>query len=204
MPTGPFGDISKLDLKYLNTVNDAEIGSNIASAVQPRFAGQLGKIIAINHAQARQLSDTSIGTLYGGWYQYVKATTALARGDIVAWDVVANTGLTDYEVTHTIGATLEGYLAGIALNTVTSGNYGWIQVQGLAGVKYRATVTDKTAGNIVLQVTTTATADAIADATGTYISGGVKGLKNIIGAAYEAPVDAGVNLIVMKNFHLNW
>jgi len=204
MPTGPFGDIAKLDLKYLNTVNDPEVGSNIASAVQPRFGGQLGKLIAVNHAEAAMLSLASVGTLYGGWYQYVKAVTALARGDIVAWDVVANSGLTDYEVTHTITAPHEGYLAGIALNTVTINQYCWIQVQGLAGVKYRSSVTDKTAGNIVLQVTTTATADAIADATGTYISGGVKGLKNIIGAAYEAPTDSGVNLIVMKNFHLNW
>ena len=187
---------------YLNAINDPVIGSSVSGSAG--YPGLLGTIITLTHAEAAKHSLTTTGTLYGGEYQYVKATTALARGDIVAWDVVANTGLTDYEVTHTIGATLEGYLAGIALNTVSSGQYGWIQISGLAGVKYRATVTDKTAGNLVVQLTTTATADAIADSTGSYISGGTKGIKNIIGSAYDAPTDAGVNLIVMKNFHYNF
>lgn len=200
---GPLGNIAKIDGRFLNAVNDPEIGSAVVNPVQPLNSGQLGKFLVFSHELARKNSDLTIARLYGGVYQYVKAVTALVRGDIVAWDVVANNGLPDYEVTHTIGATLEGNLAGIALCTVASGNYCWIQVGGLAGVKFRASVTSKVAGNLVLQLTTTATADAIADATGTYVSGGVLGLKNIIGTAYEAPTDAGVNLVELKNIAFN-
>jgi len=49
-----------------------------------------------------------------------------------------------------------------------------------------------------MPVTTTATADAIADATGTYISGGVKGLKNIIGTAYDTPTDGGFKRVFLR------
>jgi hypothetical protein len=91
----------------------------------------------------------------------------------------------------------------VTLNAPTKGNFGIIQVGGIASVLFRASVTDKTAGNLVLQLTTTATADAIAESTGTYISGGVKGLKNIIGTAYEAPGDGAISRVWLKNLGLN-
>lgn len=200
---GMFIDTAKVDLSNLNDVNDAEVGSSIASAVQPRFGGMLGKIIALTHTQAALLSNSTIGTLYGGWYQYVKAATALARGDIVAWDVNANNGLTDYETTHTITLGHEGFLSGFALNTITINQYGWVQILGLATAKCAASVTDTTVGSIAVQLTTTATCDAIADATGSYIGGGAKGLKQIVGTWYEAPANGALKKLVMKGFPLN-
>lgn len=182
----------------LNTVNDVEPGALVADPVAPRFPGIVGKIWGLNKTNAALLSDTTVGILYGGVYQYVKAATALARGEIVTWS-----DQTVYSVTHTNTSASEGGIAGIALGTVTSGRYCFIQIAGLASVLYRASVTDKTNGNIVLQLTTTATADAIAEGTGSYISGGVKGLKNIIGAAAEAPTDGGINLVWLKYMALN-
>jgi len=196
-------DTIKVDLGKLNLVNDAEVGSNIASAVQARFGGFLGSIVRLTHAEAAQLSSTAIGTLYGGEYQYVKATTALAIGDFCMWDVAANNGITDYEVTHTITLAGEGFQAGFALNTVTAGNYGWIQRAGLATVRCAASVTTTTIGNIAVQLTTTATVDAIADATGSWIGGGAKGLKNIVGAFYDAPANGALKRVVLKNLVLN-
>lgn len=192
---------------YLNTANDSIQGQSVQPDALWGYGGLLGKIVQLDGASAAKYSDTSVSTLAGGFYQYVKAATALVKGDVVAWTAVGASppGEENFQVTHTLTAPLEGQIAGVALGTVTSGNYGWIQVGmgGLAWVNYRATVTDKTAGNLVLQLTTTATADAIADATGTYISGGVKGLKNIIGTAYDTPTDGGfkrINLRLPFNF----
>jgi hypothetical protein len=186
---------------FINTVNDVQPGALVADPVAPRFQGVLGKIFAVENAQAAQLSYTTTGTLRGGLYQYVKvkAAVTLVRGQIVFWD-----DLSLYQITNVASATLnEGQIAGVCLNVISASQYGFIQIGGLASVLFRASVTDKTIGNLVLQLTTTNTADAIADATGTYISGGVKGLKNIIGTAAEAPTDAGVNLVNLKGITLN-
>jgi hypothetical protein len=183
---------------YLNASNDPEPGALVADPVSPRWRGILGKAFAVEKDEALARSLTTTGTLRGGCYQYVKAVTALARGQIVTWSDFAN-----FVVTSTNTAPLEGRIAGIALNTVAAGNYTFIQTWGLASVLYRATVTSKVDGNVVIQLTTTNTADAIADATGTYVSGGVLGIKNVIGQAAELPVDGGVNLVFLRCMALN-
>lgn len=187
----------------LNATNDSQAGGSFfPTAYAP--ASLIGSRLFLTHAEAAALSTTSIGTLYGGIYQYVKFVSAGVRGQIYSWDVVANTGITDFEVVLPSSLAIEGLLGGIGLCTVTAGNYGWLQVDGLAGVKYRATVTDKLAGNIVTQLTTTATADAIANSTGSWIGGGALGIKNIIGTAYELPTDGGVNLVMLRGLFQNY
>lgn len=201
MPILP-GNLATITTGFLDTVNDVGVMSQVAGDITERK--KLGQIYEFTNADAlRHSSVPATQRLYSGLYQYVKAASALARGQIVVWDTAANTGWTDFEVTSTISAPLEGFGFGIALGTVTSGRFCFIQVGGLANVLFRASVTNKTAGNIVLQLTTTNTADAIADATGTYISGGTLGLKNIIGTAYNAPTDGGVTLVMLKNNCLN-
>ena len=196
-------DTIKVDLGTLNSVDDVEVGASVASAVQPRFGGFLGSIVRLSHAQALIMSLTSVGTLYGGEYQYVKFSAAAAIGDYCMWDVAANNGITDYEVTATTTLEGEGFGAGFALRTMTAGRYGWLQRAGLASARCAASVTTTTIGNIAVQLTTTATIDAIADATGSFIGGGAKGLKNIVGAWYDAPANGGLKRLVMKGFFLN-
>jgi hypothetical protein len=166
------------------------------------FQGQLGKIAAYSHSLASQMSKSTVGTLYGGLYQCVKFLSTMsatpARGQICIWQDALN-----YVVTCDATAPTEGALAGVLINAPTKGQYGIIQVGGLASVLFRASVTSKVSGNLVLQLTTTNTADAIADATGTYITGGVLGLKNIIGTAYEAPTDGGITRVWLRNLPLN-
>lgn len=189
--------------QQLNKVNDATIGGAFyPSSLAP--TSLLGTRLVLTHAEAAALSDTSVGMLYGGIYQYVKFSTAGVRGQIYSWDVVANTGPTSYAVVTPTSLAIEGLIAGVALNTVTVNQYGWLQVDGLAGVLYRSSVTDATAGNIVTQLTTTATADAIANATGTWIAGGALGLKNVIGTAYELPVNSLVKLVMLRGIFQNY
>lgn len=184
---------------FLNNEDNAYQGGSQGLAGVP---GQLGLIVAATTAQALALSKTSVGTLYGGLYQVVQfkstSTTAPARGGLCFWSTRGS-----YIVTPDATAATETELAGVYVNAPTKGNYGIIQVGGLASVLFRASVTNKTAGNICLQLTTTNTADAILDATGTYVSGGVLGIKNIIGSCVAAPSDGGVTTVSLKNIGLN-
>jgi len=200
MPILP-GNLAKITTGYLDTVNDIGVMSQVAGDITER--NKLGQLYAFTNADALRHSSAAATRLYGGLYQYVKAGTALTKGQIVQWDTAANLGWTAFQVTSTVTAPAEGFGYGIACSTVTINRYAFIQVSGLANVLYRASVTSKVLGNIVIQLTTTATADAIADATGTYISGGALGLKNLIGTAYTIPVDGAIGLVMLKNNCIN-
>lgn len=189
---------------FLNAVNDAAIGGGPADALGQGLAdGQLGVIVGYDRDQISRAYDNSVGVLYAGLYQYVKflssSTASNARGQIVFWS-----DFDDYVVTPDATAATEGWIAGITLNAVTKGRYGWIQVGGLATVLYRAAVTDTTNGDLVFQLTTTNTADALADATGTFISGGAKGLKSLLGIAVEAPANGALKLVQLRYIALNY
>lgn len=185
---------------FLNNEDNASQGGDAGLAGVP---GQLGQVYAATFADALRLSKTSIGTLYGGLYQVVKfkstSSTAPARGGLCFWEAPGTT----YTVTPDTSAVLETNIAGVYVNAPTKGNYGIIQVGGLASVLFRASVTSNQASDIVVQLTTTNTADAIADATGSWISGGVKGLKNIIGSAFAAPSNGAISTVLLKGLPLN-
>lgn len=185
---------------YLNNEDIASAAFN--DLAYPR--GQLGRLVSYNDAMAYKLSAApSTTTLYHGLYQVVNfksgSTASNAKGQAVFWNDRAN-----FIVTPDAAAATEADFAGIALNAVTKGNYGVIQVAGKCTVLYRASVTDTTAQDLILQLTTTATFDAIADATGTYISGGVKGIKNIVGVALEAPANGALKLASIWPRNLNF
>lgn len=185
---------------FLNVEDTSSQGGYSGQAGVP---GDLGHIAAYNRVFALQLSKTATGTCYAGLYQKVQfkstSTATPARGSAYFWSDRAN-----FIVTPDGTSAAEGDFAGVGLLANTKGNFGVIQIAGKASVLFRATVTDKTNGNIILQLTTTNTFDAIAESTGTYISGGVKGLKNIVGTALEAPTDGGVNLISLRLINPNF
>lgn len=179
----------------LNSGSFATIG-NDTTGIGQRYPGMLGQTVVLDRTGALKSSYTTTGTLYEGVYQLVKATSALAKGDIVFWDTLANNGVGDFEVTHTVTAPAV-FKAGIALCTVTSGEYCWIQIAGLASVKFRASVTDKTLGNLVVQTSLTAAdADALADA-GAVATAGV--IKQLVGIAYELPADGGTTRVLLSD-----
>jgi len=110
-------------------------------------SGQLGVNLVLSTDDARKLSSPSVGTLFGGTYKLIRlaagAATASARGMLAFWDTSVGDNL--YQVTN--NETSNGgvvLIAGVFLNTITQGNYGWIQVAGKASCKCRATVTAAT------------------------------------------------------------
>lgn len=184
-----FKQISRVTTGLLNTVNDAVAGGSVASGTGANpYAGQLGAIAYFGPSTIRY--DSSIGTLYEGWYQYVQflstSSASNARGQFVFWN-----DLTNFIVTP--DAT-DGQHAGVTLNVITKGNYGWIQISGLASVLFRSSITKATPAVKDLVVTTSGanTADILADATN--LTSPL--YKRVVGvAASTAPVGGAISLV---------
>ena len=152
--TGVSNQSPRITTGFLNTVNDPAPGVPVSTAqisgsiVQP-YGGQLGGKLYLSADDAKKLSSSDVGTLYGGVYMYVRlSASAVAanaiRGRIVVWDLTAAED--QYQVTTDLTQN-ESYplYAGVALNppatttagqtgqpqnTLTPGNYGFIQIAG--------------------------------------------------------------------------
>lgn len=148
--------------RFLNDVNDANSGGTIVSlpaGVQSPAVSQTipGDRIVLDDTTAVALSDTSVGTLFGGIYMYVgtlsSATQAIARGAaafIRAADMPsALTGL--YQVTsdQQPTAAIPTFFVGVFIDALTKGNFGWIQIGGIASCLFDSAITAAAVGNPV-------------------------------------------------------
>lgn len=120
--------------------------SALAGGLVSSYAGQVGTRLILSAEDAGKFSNTANGTLYGGVYCYVKTNAAaanIARGRLAFWDLTVSEA--SYQVhqdeTQNGGVPL---IAGVFLNAITPGNYGWIQISGRATLQSRATVTAAT------------------------------------------------------------
>lgn len=152
----------QLTARFLNDVNDAVSGGIVVSvpAGAPSAqtsATQPGDRIVLDDATALALSDTTIGTLLGGVYMYVKQTAVTrlaARGGVAFFKTAdlgtaANAGYNVYSDPDP-SAAVPTHIAGIYINVITSGNYGWIQVAGAASVQFdNAALTSAADGQMV-------------------------------------------------------
>ena len=161
--------------------------------------GQLGANVFITTQELVNYTNPSgtIGTLYGGWYKYVKFKTTWSA-TLAAGQPLFYADYTDMlNQTVTADAAAAAIFAGFALcATTTKGNYWWIQTGGIATVLCKASsVTDGTAGDLAVQAgQTTATIDAYADAT----SLATAGLSKLIrGVFIEVPVAGALKRILM-------
>lgn len=200
MPAPFVSQIGRVTTGLLNTVNDTLVAqSSNTGTGQSRYNGQLGQRIALGPDEVKY--DSSVGTLYGGVYQYVRFksgdATVPAVGLLCFWDLAVNEDL--YQVT-TVEPTGTSRVAGVILNAVTGGNYGWIQVAGKATVKCIATLT--AAGAVGQSVftgaagvgTDNAKVDTIAAATAiTPLT-----LARFIGIAETAPSNGGLCIVRLK------
>lgn len=190
----------------INNVNVPTVGEiNAMFAAQGlsiNYGSQddLGKIICIAESQAADWSYSTNGTLYGGLYQLVQlssaATTANAVAGLAAFtlDGTSNAGAQGYVVTDESHADAVTLIAGVFLNTITPGNFGFIQIHGKATVKYRAAVTDATIGDVVIvQGAGTGVFDSLA--AGTAVTDTVMG--KYVGNAIQLPVNASLKTIQM-------
>lgn len=110
----------------VNATNDPLVGQSVTGG-QP-YSGQLGAVMTLNKDQAQALAGA--GTLYEGKYQYVQflltqAGTTLANGPMYWSDP-------DNFIVSADVPTNGANFAGVALNVVSKGNYGWIQIEGKA------------------------------------------------------------------------
>jgi hypothetical protein len=151
-----------LNAAYLNDVNDTQVGGAILSVPTsvPSSQGQQtlpGDRIILDDATALALSDTTVGTLYGGIYMYcnVTWTTQAAAVGGIAFFRAADIGSTTTTPYVAFGdaqplTTLPTYILGIFINAVTKSNYGWVQVAGIASVLFDSTTTSTVQGNMVI------------------------------------------------------
>lgn len=176
-------DVVQITTGKLNTVNDTYPGGGTDAPGLRQ--NQLGAALQLNADQALQVSDTTVGTLYAGVYQYVKFYVSQSgttkKGGPVYWQDTDN-----FIVTADVPTGAPGF-AGVALSVVTKGNCGFILVEG----KVQAQPLDNTtkATPAIGDTVVTATIgrfDDLADATafdGT-------NFKLIAGQWIEAPADA--------------
>lgn len=148
--------------KFLNDVNDSAAGGVIVSipagAPSPAVSQTIpGDRIVLDDATAVALSDTAVGTLFGGIYMYVgtlaSATANPARGSAAFYRAAdlpsAVTAL--YQVTSDAQptTTLPTLLAGVFINAITKGNFGWIQIGGIASCLWDSALSAITVGGMV-------------------------------------------------------
>ncbi len=201
-------------LKFLNDVNDPSPGqvvstANVSGSIVQAYYGQVGKRLVLTAAMAATLSDTAIGTLYEGIYQYVASrasapTNAPVRGHAVYWDDYENY-IVSFDPGTANGGSIQlpvndntGLFAGVLLSAPTAGNYFYIQIAGKATLVFKSPALSKapTANSgdlVVLNSTTNPLFDVPADATN--ITSPV--LKRIIGVAIGTPTGGSTTLVDM-------
>lgn len=146
--------------RYLNTASyagDPTPGAVVSTAnvsgsiIQP-YSGQVGGILTLGRDAAAYYSDPGAYTLYAGDYQYVQfdplaALSPAVQGQVVFWKNnttnMTGTAPSGFLVTTDMtGVNLPniGEVAGIALTNTVKANYWFIQVSGIAQVKFKSSI----------------------------------------------------------------
>lgn len=143
-------NIARVTVGLLNRVSDAVIGmtSLPLGPGSGKYPGQLGAEIELSTPDALMMSDTAIGTLYGGVYRYVRFRSADVANTYKRGMVVLADSAAEFQVTSTEALATAYGIAGIVINATTGayavvpGNYGWIFIGGgKVTVQYKAALT---------------------------------------------------------------
>jgi len=195
-----------LTAAFLNTVNDSVSGGaifSLPSGVQaPPYSQTIpGDKIVLDDASALANSNTAIGTLYGGVYLYVGTrstdTASPARGTLAFWPI-ANlpAGATPSYICSSDAqpnTSLPAYIAGVFINAVTKGNFGWIQVAGVASCLPDSTLTSTAlAATISSKVLATIASTVDAGVALTTVT-----LANVLGVAIGTPVISTICSVII-------
>ena len=118
--------------------------SNLAQGLPIRSSGALPAVpdmvnLGVNDLTPQFALGMKIQDAFGNSYMYVKYGYTSAQGDAVSinWTNTANTG-GNWTVIQPTTATLSNFF-GIAMNIVTSGNYGFVQIAGWNAVPLAST-----------------------------------------------------------------
>lgn len=188
----------RVTTNYLNDVNDPAPGVPLTSpsgSIVQTYAGQVGGKLTLGEREANSLSDPAIGTLHQGVYQYVQydsaATAAAARGALVFWTNRANK-----TVSSDVTAVKTGKLAGVLINVIGKGNYGFIQIAGLASCLWKSAITKSVPADgdlAIVDQTPAADCDTLADATTLTSPTG----KAIVGVAEGAATGGAISTVAL-------
>jgi hypothetical protein len=136
--------------RYLNTAawaGDPAPGAIVSTAdvsgsIVQDYAGMIGGILTLNEKDAKYYRDPASAALYAGDYQYVKfyassSAAAAVQGQVVFWQTLLND---EWTVTPDYSSAKSGQIAGIALCNTAKGKYWFIQIAGVAEVKFAASL----------------------------------------------------------------
>lgn len=179
-----------------NVVNTASVSGSIVQS----YRGMVGGILTLSANEAFNLSDPINGPyLYGGDYQYVQfypnSTSATAvQGQIMFWVISPTNDLQGNNFWVTPDGTTgqaQGPVAGIALGNTAKGNYWFIQVAGIAEVKFKTGALNNFSPSVADLVYVDQTPGIFADciASQDTITAGI--LKEVLGRAWYRPPVAG-------------
>lgn len=188
--------IIRITTGFLNTVDDVTAGGPVASGTGAnQYQGQLGKTLELDAEGAAARSDTAVATLFGGIYQYIRtkagSTIAPARGLVASRDP-ATAGFTDYVVTPDL-QTGNSLVAGIYLSALTKGQFGFIQVAGIADVQGIASFAETPAVGDMVLLATGAVMDNLAGATDV----DPLEMQAVIGVAEQVPANGDITRVLL-------
>src|SRR5882724_9145420 len=181
--------------------------SNLDSLLPLKY---MNRRIFLDDATALALSDTSIGTLFGGVYMYVgtlaTATASPVRGACAFWRISDLPGGATRSYTVSSDAQpntlLPAYIAGVFINPTTSsgsgvaltkGNFGWIQVAGVASVLFDSGLTATAlAATVSTRVSAAIASTFDAGQALTTIT-----LPNVLGVAIGTPVISTISSVII-------
>lgn len=205
MPSNVVSQIHRMVSSQLNAANDVLPGQSVASGTGvAQYGGEPGARIALSPTDVRYASAT--GTLFGGIYQYVKTASGSsanpARGTIAFWDLSVAESI--YQVTADAKPTaaIPTLIAGIFLNAITAGNYGFIQIAGRASILFNSTITAAAAGNPVTAYISPAVASTadVGTALAASTAGAIAGVDTLIGIAETLPVLSVISVVQMYSW----
>lgn len=192
---------------YLNYgVGQSVIGGQLTTAPSGTLASQgnqdiPGDRMMLDSADADALSYTTTGQLYGGTYQYVQtdstSTASPTIGRLAFWAEDSATVANGYVV----NPDEDDFIAGVFINSLTKGYYGWIQIQGQVDAFFVSTIASPTQGAGVYAARLGAGADVggLTQFAGTYSNATNEEvdqmLNRYMGQAVELPVASALSLI---------
>jgi hypothetical protein len=137
------GGLNNINVSNLGVVNtDTRLPTTSYGSLD-----DLGKRIWVEAPNIGLVTNTTNGTLFGGYYQLVTVDSGANAADVVVGKVafVKNTaaGNTAFTVTSEGVATgASNEVAGIFLNTITPGNIGAICIGGKVNIKLKNPITN--------------------------------------------------------------
>lgn len=183
---------------------DAAPGMSVASGTgQATYGGNVGSRVALDSASVR--FNSTVGTLFGGIYQYVfmtYTTAQPARGQLVFWDLSVSDQLYQVNGDAKPTAAIPTLIAGVVIQaTVVKNTYAWMQIAGRASCLFDSTITSAAAGNGVtakISATVPSTVD-VGTALAATTAGAIAGVDTLIGIAETLPVLSVISVVQLNS-----